>query len=289
MAGRLAARAWATTRWRRPGQPRLNALRVVSRSSGTEAIGAEIALLPNSVYFNPLSTTIIMAAAPATSDPFAAPILSTTLVPLNRTDVTRRTVPYFNYPTFAGPGGVNESYDAADFQNMFLALQTVTPRAQGRVVQDDGGTPVTLSVDRSRHLIRSEVPAARSGRPAAAVVPSAGPGELLVSPDAQFDVALDGNQPTPDQRVLAILQPYDANGNLNPAVGGLTPQLAALITAIKRQSSLRPLREDHPQLRRQQLRCRCRRGLPTHRTGRHDTNDQHRHSVLGSGRAVGCR
>ncbi len=45
--------------------------------------------------------------------------------------------PYFNYPTYAGPGGANEGYDAADFQNMFLALQTVSPRSQGRVVQED--------------------------------------------------------------------------------------------------------------------------------------------------------
>ena len=47
-------------------------------------------------------------------------------------------------------------------------------------------------------------------------------------------------------RVTAILQPYDSNGNVNPAVGGLSPQIAATITAIKRQSSLRPLHEDNP-------------------------------------------
>ena len=38
----------------------------------------------------------------------------------------------FNYPTYDGPGGANEGYEAIDFQNMPLAVQTVTPRAQVR-------------------------------------------------------------------------------------------------------------------------------------------------------------
>ena len=44
------------------------------------------------------------------------------------------------------------------------------------------------------------------------------------------------------QAALAILDPYPG-GTLRP---GLNPQAAALIMSIKRQSSMRPLREDHP-------------------------------------------
>ena len=46
------------------------------------------------------------------------------------------------------------------------------------------------------------------------------------------------------ERALAILDTYDST--TGSPKHGLTPQLAALITSIKRQSSLRPLREDHP-------------------------------------------
>ena len=98
----------------------------------------------------------------------------------------------FQYPSFAGPGDVNESYDAADFHNMFLAWQTVTPRAQGRVVQDNGRRTDYIECGRS-DFGSHEVLAARSDRCAAAVVPSAGPGEFLVSPDAEFAVAESGD------------------------------------------------------------------------------------------------
>ena len=46
-----------------------------------------------------------------------------------------------------------------------------------------------------------------------------------------------------NEAVRAILQPYDANW---APTSPLTPQQAALITAIKRKISLRPMREDHP-------------------------------------------
>ena len=114
-------------------------------------IGAELALLPNSVYFNPIANptqanNILTGASPPNVDPFGASlpigqIQSNQYQLLN--DPTGASspskLPYFYYPTYAGPGGVNESYDAADFQNMFLALQTVTPRSQAAALWTSNG------------------------------------------------------------------------------------------------------------------------------------------------------
>ncbi|MEN0112108.1 MAG: hypothetical protein AAF805_15415, partial [Planctomycetota bacterium] len=44
------------------------------------------------------------------------------------------------YKTYAGPGDTDESYDAADYQNLFLALQSPEPRPRGRVAAA-GGAP----------------------------------------------------------------------------------------------------------------------------------------------------
>src|SRR5262249_49066004 len=69
--------------------------------------------------------------------------------PLNNIPTPAAQIPgTFLYPNYVGSGGMNEGYDAADFQNMFLALQTVTPRSQGRVVHSDGANPpLTLDVN----------------------------------------------------------------------------------------------------------------------------------------------
>jgi hypothetical protein len=224
------------------GQPRLSALEFFPTSS-TEAIGAELALLPNATYYNPLSAWNVTGTVPL-PDAFKVPVPKTAISLLNNL-----TTPTFRYPTFAGPGDVNESYDAADFQNMFLALQTVTPRAQGRVWHSGFSTPFSVSdpevwdgskfanTDKFQRLDLEDLPLPSFHRP-----------DLInywyhrmLNSQWLSTVISD-----PDQRALAILQPYDANGNVNPAASGLTPQLAAMITAIKRQSSLRPLREDHP-------------------------------------------
>ena len=47
-----------------------------------------------------------------------------------------RTAPYYGH--FSGLGGCDESYDAPDFQNMFLAHETVMPLAQGTWWDDNG-------------------------------------------------------------------------------------------------------------------------------------------------------
>jgi hypothetical protein len=226
------------------GSPKLSALELFATDAAkTEFLGAEVALLPNAVYFNPLGNFI--GAAPAiVSNPFLAPMPRATLAFLN--DPTAAT-PYINYPTFAGPGGANEPYDAADFQNIHIGLQTVTPRARGRVVHS--GSPNSLDVndptvwdgstyintDKFLRLDLEDLPLPSFHRPdlvnfwyhrlLGTLTNSAGPFAM-----------------SPDEAALAILDPYP-NGSLR---SGLNPSAAALICAIKRQTSLRPLHEDHP-------------------------------------------
>ncbi|MCC7476036.1 MAG: hypothetical protein IT425_11625, partial [Pirellulales bacterium] len=222
------------------GQPRLSALEFFYPTGiGGDAVGAELALLPNSVYFNPLHPTNFVGTLPGVLDPFSTAIPPATMTNVPRLNVIGATpaASSYKYPTAVGLGGANESYDAADFQNMFLALQTVTPRSQGRVVQTDGTySAVDPALDSSKflRLDLEDVPLPSFHRP-----------DLInfwyhrMLNSQWLSTAIS----SADQRAVAILQPYDSNGN--PA-GGLTPQLAAAITAIKRQASLRPLREDHP-------------------------------------------
>ena len=60
MAGRSVERESVTTRLRPRGQPRLAQLQllILSNHGRIYYLGAELALLPNSVYFNPLSTAV---------------------------------------------------------------------------------------------------------------------------------------------------------------------------------------------------------------------------------------
>lgn len=214
------------------GQAKQSAQQIILLPNG-DAVGAELALLPNAIYFNPLGG---IGATPGVADAFATPIPAANVanIPL----LNNATLNTFNYPLFAGPGDANESYDAADFQNMFLALLSVTPRAQGRVVQSDGVfSAVDPALDRSKYLRLDleGVPLPSFHRPDLANFWYHRLLRLLTNTNGPFAM-------NPDEAVLAILDPYP-NGTLR---SGLDPKAAALITAIKRQSSMRPLREDHP-------------------------------------------
>jgi hypothetical protein len=246
------------------GQPRLSALELFDPATGATAttasktsIGGEIALLPNSVYINPLQTAV--GAAPSDmsgKDPFVTPLPVAALGtytaskywPLNFIPATG--TPTFFYPNFVGPGGANEGYDAADFQNMALALQTVTPRSQGRVLHKSGATSVSLDLSDplaltdTQNFLRldlEDVPLPSFHRP-----------DLVNYWNHRLFNYLTGiGSMKPDDAVRAIVQPYDSDPSkplwsLNPSAGGLTAANAALISAIKRQVMLRPTREDHP-------------------------------------------
>lgn len=214
-----------------PDQARLTALEIFP-TSGSEGVGVELALLPNARYFNPLHALI--GAAPGIPTPFATGIPLTAFAKLN--DPFAAT-PFFNYPTYSGPGDADEGYDAADFQNMWLALQTVTPRSRGRIVQGTTA-PVTLEIDdpavdltQFLRLDLEDVPLPSFHRP-----------DLVNFWYHRLVMLISGGTPD-DEHVLAVLQPYRSDGTPTPP---LNAEQAYLITAIKRRIMMRPLREDHP-------------------------------------------
>ena len=229
------------------GTPRLSALQLFPLVPGTY-VGGQIALMPNSSY---LDFTKIWAPNPLAFGSGANPFAPGGYTPMavkpggdneyflqiNNFNVKPATL---QYPSFAGQGDVNESYDAADFQNMFLALQTVTPRSQGRVRHSDFTRPLSVNED--------------------AVFTNG----AFVNMDKFLRLDLE-DLPIPSfhrpdlvnywyHQLLGVLQapPFDLSGDeaaraiLNPSDPAVGPAAAAFVTNIKRRIMLRPLREDHP-------------------------------------------
>lgn len=228
------------------GQARLTALQVFP-TSGTEAIGAELTLLPNARYFDPVNSLI--GALPVATDPFTTPAIP--LTAFAKLNDPLAAVPFFNYPTYSGPGDADEGYDAADFQNMWLALQTVTPRAQGRVVHGDPPNQVLLDANDTavltnaadfRRLDLEDVPLPSFHRP-----------DLVNFWYHRLLLLIAGGSPPTDDHVRAILQPYGKDGYRegDPYDTGDDPTAVPiatrdLVASIKRKIMMRPIREDHP-------------------------------------------
>ncbi|TWT73441.1 hypothetical protein Pla123a_37760 [Posidoniimonas polymericola] len=143
------------------------------------------------------------------------------------------------YKFFVGPGGSDESYDAPDFQNMFLASNPLRPRPRGRVVDPSTGdfrevadyyagnnapAPARLELD--------GLPIPSFHRPA---LVNYWLHQLMGVPWlSSLDV---------DVRAKAILKPYNDDGTVN---GNIDAVIASQIVAFKRKYMLRPLIEDHP-------------------------------------------
>ncbi len=228
------------------GEPRLNAVETVGITSNkSEWLYPEVALTPNAAFFfasDPLNTTTntnndlwgVRYSVAGAGPPTYAP-----LNPINTNTVTLANRPLlWKYQTFVGPGDADESYDAPDFQNMALAVQTVTPRAQGRVVQgSDPLNPTTLNVNdtavnRSQFLRLDieDLPLPSYHRPD---LVNFWYHKLLNAP---FLVSALSDE---SDRVRAILG--------DPAtIAGLDPDVAGQLAAMKRKFIMRPLREDHP-------------------------------------------
>jgi hypothetical protein len=214
------------------GVPRLSAVEAM-RTSADPIDHPEIALTPNSVYFfaaDPTGTDLLgpMYPNPATG----------TYWPLNPSSVPiANRAQLWKYQSFVGPGDADESYDAADFQNMFQALQTVTPRSQGRVVTTNGTFEVddtTISGDFLR-LDLEDLPLPSFHRP-----------DLVNYWFHRLLMAISSGSPT-DDHVQAILQPYGLDGIRDNADDpGIAVGIRDQIVALKRKISLRPLREDNP-------------------------------------------
>jgi hypothetical protein len=232
----------------------------------------EIALTPNAAFFFPFDPTTgpdnygARYEVQTTNPPNSANgDVTFTYPPLNpkATPIVDRAA-LWRYQSFVGPGGADESYDAADFQNMFLALQTLTPRTEGRVVHSTTTSgPVILEVNRDSdgdgtpdvyeaagnflRLDLEDLPLPSFHRPDLVnfwyhrlIYYAANPQGAISTPVIS------------DDHVRAVLEPYGADGIRDaPGISFDDPTAVAAnvrdqIVALKRKISLRPIREDHP-------------------------------------------
>lgn len=236
----------------RAGEPRLNALETVGvHSDSTKWLYPEVALTPNAAFFfasDPVNSNNDLLGAryriPDTANPgqFLYPPLNPTNTSVVATTPVNLRPERWKYQRFTGPGDADESYDAPDFQNMFLASQTVSPRAKGRYVQGSATSPTTLEVDSPSvdfsqflRLDLEDLPIPSFHRP-----------DLI---NFWFHrLATQNSAPISDDSVSSVLAPYGANGIRDDFddPNAVDLEVRDQIVAIKRKISLRPLREDHP-------------------------------------------
>ncbi|TWT46820.1 hypothetical protein [Botrimarina hoheduenensis] len=216
-----------------PSRPVLTALEIDTVPNG-DSVGVETALAPNYTQFRADRVGLLNPVAGI--DPWAAGLSTANFLPLN----TGTATPL--YGGAMGPGDADESYDAADYQNLFLALQPPQPRPRGRVVRDFGTVNARGETDPEEveayyqsagaaaplRMDLDDLPIPSFHRPA---LVNFWFHRLMNSPWLANEIG-DVNE-----RARAIMRPYESSANANTA---------AAITAIKRKFILRPLREDHP-------------------------------------------
>jgi hypothetical protein len=167
------------------------------------------------------------------SPPYDVPVaLAPNAVTYNGAWNYNRTVPYAGH--FSGLGGCDESYDAPDFQNMFLAHETVMPVAQGTWWDANGQRRSMNSFDLAQ-FVRFDL----ENVP----IPSFHRMALINYWYTRLAQEIAGGNNVTNDHIQAVLHPYDANGNPHSA---LSPEQAAMTTALKRKIMMRPLQEDHP-------------------------------------------
>jgi hypothetical protein len=219
----------------RLGDGRLNAVEF-GQVAG-DWLGMEVALTPNPVHLNlPTVGASNPAITPPGFDPFVAGRTSNPFLTLNITSPLN-----FTYPNFPGLGDADESYDAPDHQNIWLASQTVLPRPRGRFVAAVGQTsaPTLFEVDDTTvggSFLRFDLEDLPK--------PSFHDMALVNFWYHRLMTYLVASGLSEQEAVQGIALPYYAMGNVNPVFDD--PQKAALVAFIKRKIMLRPSRDDHP-------------------------------------------
>ena len=249
----------------RAGEPRLNAREGVQLGTVTlrpgqptaDILHPEIALTPNAAYHFAVRPAQLERSRRSLGRPLPrSRHRRPDFMPLNPTStatvaIAPSTRPLlWKYQTFAGPGDADESYDAPDFQNMALAMQTVSPRARGRVVQGNARQPDDARRRRSERrrsdqflrLDLEDLPLPSFHRPDLInyLVPSAGP--ICGRSGRRHRPHHRRRGRAPCSRPTAPTASA-SNGDDDP---GVDVEIRDQIVAIKRKISLRPLREDHP-------------------------------------------
>lgn len=208
------------------GEPRLSAVELSVVPSGV--VGGEIALMPNSRFVNINLAAHFLGLGIA--DPFTGSYTASDFQPIGLNGATSL------YPTAEGPGGSDESYDAVDYQNMFLAHMPLTPRARGALI-DGNGNFFEINSQPGSALINDQSRPMRLDLENT-IIPSFHRPALVNYwyhrlMNSSWLSGVDENE-----RARLILQPYEAR---NPG-----DAVADAIVALKRKISLRPIVEDHP-------------------------------------------
>ena len=220
------------------GQAKLSAVEL-NPLDGTNFIGTQIALTPNAQFVD----ASLAASFNGNSAQSLLGFPAAQFQPLN----DFRDGTFALYPTYEGFGGSDESYDAPDYQNMFLASMPLTPRARGGFTINLNGE-LAVPADQAQFDIRSapfirididNVPIPSFHRPA------------LVNywyHRLTFNSFVTGEASSPVEAAAAVLLPYGQDGIRDNAddPSDLNLSVRDQIVALKRKFLMRPLREDHP-------------------------------------------
>ena len=222
-----------------PNSPQLTALEAVQDVTSGEWIGLEYALMPNATMFDPTSAGYLN---PTSSDPFKPGLTVADFRELNPSAVGSTEL----YPFFHGPGGADESYDAADFQNMFLALQSPEPRVRGRVVASNGGSINSVDPDRYYANDQGRTAPERLDLEGVTIPSFHRPALINFWLHRQVKRLTNWGMSAQDA-ALAVLLPYGPDMLRDTSDDPSIPLAERdLIVSIKRKAMLRPLSEDHP-------------------------------------------
>jgi hypothetical protein len=219
------------------GSAKLSAVEPIT-FDGNNFIGMPIAMLPNSRFVD----SSLAAAFGGADAQLLQPNPVASYVSLNSP-----TGSHTLYPNFEGLGGSDESYDAVDYQNMFLASIPLTPRSRGGFIVNQNGVEVAMSADQMMggrsganftvmtRIDTENVPIPSFHRPA------------LVN--YWYHRLVNNSYLSGEANIAsAVLAPYGPDGvrGNGDDPGGLTPAMRDQLVALKRKFMLRPLREDHP-------------------------------------------
>ena len=215
----------------RSGSARLSTVELTNIPGGF--IGTEIALTPNSQFVNTQRAAHHLRNP--NIDPFKVGVAASDL----QTAFTLLDINNPLYGTPIGPGGADESYDIADYQNMFLAAVPLVPRARGGLI-DSNGAIYPLDSQEANQLISNTQVNMRLDLDNI-VLPSYHRPALINYWFHRLHTApwVTSEFSNANERAQAIIAPY---ANANPGDNAVLDQ----IVALKRKISLRPIPEDHP-------------------------------------------
>lgn len=230
-------------RFAKRGQPRLSTVEVLldQGGSGTPIDALELALTPNGRYMDPFWYADSNIGDTVSS---LGSILNGTYQPFGYRAAGDQVL----YTSFDGPGGSDESYDAVDYQNMFLAHMPLSPLSQAGVLVNSttGGGPMRVDLAAFDSQNNSNPPSGGMRLDMEnTIIPSFHRPALLNYWNHRLLNASWMQSIDVGRRAELISMPYGVDAATRPS-DAAEAAAADMIVGVKRRVSLRPLREDHP-------------------------------------------